>query len=105
VVAGRRSTSQHNRAGEALTLIIYASTHHPDYNLDYTSRAKQATRADQNSEADSPGLYVVEEGPGYGKPKRLTLQVATRPVSLKEQPPGQLNSGGAHSSLECVCLG
>jgi hypothetical protein len=39
VVAGKYSTSQHNRAGEAKTLIIYASTLHPDYNLDYASQA------------------------------------------------------------------
>jgi hypothetical protein len=39
VVAGKCSTSQHNRAGEAKTLIIYASTFHPDYNLDYASQA------------------------------------------------------------------
>jgi len=39
VATGRYSASQHNRAGEALTLIIYASIHHPGYDLDYTSRA------------------------------------------------------------------
>ncbi|MFP3492065.1 MAG: hypothetical protein RXN86_04735 [Vulcanisaeta sp.] len=42
-----RPSPNHNRAGKAitstriyaLTLIIYASVHHPDYDLDYTSHA------------------------------------------------------------------
>jgi len=54
MVTGKCSTPQYNQdpaltttAGKAitstriyaLTLIIYASIHHPDYNLDYTSHA------------------------------------------------------------------
>jgi hypothetical protein len=64
MVAGRRSTSQYDRAGKAITLIIYASTHRTVYNLDYTSRVNRTMRADRNSETDSPGLYVEEEEPG-----------------------------------------
>ena len=64
VVAGGCSASQHNRAGKAITLVIYASTHHPDYSLDYASQADWAMKADKNSETDSPGLYVEEEEPG-----------------------------------------
>jgi hypothetical protein len=71
VVAGRCSTLQYSRAGKALTLIVYASLHRPDYDLDYTSRANWTMRADRNSEADSPGLNVEEEEPGYGEPKLI----------------------------------
>jgi hypothetical protein len=34
VVAGRCSTSQYDRADKAITLVIYTSTYHPDYDLD-----------------------------------------------------------------------
>jgi hypothetical protein len=64
MVAGRCSTSQYNRADKAITLIIYASTHRPDYNPDYTSRANWTMITGQNSEADSSELYVEEEEPG-----------------------------------------
>jgi len=64
-------------------------------------------RADRNYEADSPGLNVEKEEPGYGKPKRLILQVATLLtllIGLKVQPPEQL-TGKINSSIECERLG
>jgi hypothetical protein len=64
MVAGRCLITQYNRAGKAITFIIYASLRYPVYDLDYTSRANRTKRADRNSEADSPGLYAEEEEPG-----------------------------------------
>jgi hypothetical protein len=71
MVTGKCSTSQHDRAGKVITLVICASIHHPNYDLDLTSHANWTIRADRDSEADSSGLNVEEEEPGYGEPKLI----------------------------------